>query len=169
METIFGGGTSFSSHTHTPPWLSPRSMIPRVMAPGQSVDRTLAGRRGSWKNRLFPFFFPPPWHSLRFERLLRRRRLPPPTRVLPRIIFPVWDEGRLDLPHDPMSDRQQPMLLLVWEVELRHTVVVLLVLVQVQQVLVPPRRVMWRDGEEAWVVVVDSPARVEREWEAPTE
>ena len=30
-------------------------MIPRVMAPGQSVDRTLAGRRGSWKNRLFPF------------------------------------------------------------------------------------------------------------------
>ena len=26
------------------------------MVPGQSVDRTLAGRRGSWKNRLFPFF-----------------------------------------------------------------------------------------------------------------
>ena len=33
-------------------------MIPRVMAPGQSVDRTLAGRRGSWKNRLFPCHVP---------------------------------------------------------------------------------------------------------------
>ena len=38
--------------------LSPRSMIPRVMAPGQSVDRTLAGRRCSWKNRLFPLDTP---------------------------------------------------------------------------------------------------------------
>ena len=38
--------------------LSPRSMIPSVMAPGQSVDLTPGGRvgeRGSWKNRFKPF------------------------------------------------------------------------------------------------------------------
>ena len=36
--------------------LSPRSVIPSVMAPGQSVGVTLRRACGSWKNRLFPFF-----------------------------------------------------------------------------------------------------------------
>ena len=62
--------------------LSPRSMIPSVMAPGQSVDLTPGGRvgeRGSWKNRFKPFLFTRSrfpiiqlWTNARYKTAYRR-------------------------------------------------------------------------------------------------